>query len=92
MLLRRNVKSGQPHDLQKPDGLQADRLAACIRPRDHKLVKVLPQPDVDRDDPPAVNQRMACAADVHDPFLVKIRLRGVHFFCKSRPCEDEVQL
>ena len=86
------MESGESHNLQKSDGLQADRLSAGVRSRDHQLVKVFPQPDVDRNDPPAVNQRMACPANVHDPLFIKIRLCGVHFLGKDSPRKDEVQL
>ena len=86
-----NVKPRLPHQGQESDRFQRNCFAARIWSRDDQQVKIFSEPDIDRDDLFAVEQRVPAFTDINDALVVKDRHGCVHIHGKCGFCKDKIQ-
>lgn len=91
MIASRDMKAGLSHQGKQAHRFQGYGFATGVRACDYQKVKIISQPDVDRNHLFFVYQRVACFFQLNFSICVKLRFRGIVLQCQAGSGKDEIQ-
>ena len=86
------MQSRLPHQRKQSDGLQRNRLATRVGSRNDQQREIFSDPNVCRNDLPAVYQRMPSLLDIDISSVVKYGFGSLHQLGKLCSRKNEIQL